>query len=105
MTTTYLAQAFDAGHNWLDTDSRGEGFPTEITGAGELLTFVNETSTGVLHDFDGDTHTTRPIAYWLIAVGGIVREVYVTSWGSSCNTKIPTQGPGCRQPTPVPAAS
>lgn len=102
--TTYLVSGFDAKHNWLDTDpeNRGEGYPTEIDGAGVMLEFIGATRTGVLHNWDTETHAAKRVAYWVVSVGGIPREVYVTGWGKQCRTRIPGQGPGCRQPVDVP---
>lgn len=103
--TTYVIQAFDAEHNWLDLDPRGEGYPTEIEGAREMLQFVAATKTGVLHNFDRETHETKRIAYWHICVGGVVREVFTTAWGRRCTrtmAALPNQGPGCYAPRPIP---
>lgn len=99
--TTYLVYAQDARGAWLDVDARREGYPTQIEGAGEMLAFVNTTRTGVLHDWDGETHTNRRIAYWTIYVGGIMREVYITSWGRHCRVEVATPA-GCRVPVDVP---
>ena len=99
--TTYLVFAHDARGAWLDVDARGEGYLTEITGAGELLAFVNATRVGVLHDFDAETHVRRRIAYWEIVCGGVVREIYITSWGRHCRVEVPTRD-GCRAPVDLP---
>jgi hypothetical protein len=100
----YLVQAFDARHNWLDTDSRADGWHTEIDGPGPMLDFLAATKTGLLLDVDTDTRTAKRIAYWVISVDGIAREVYTTTWGQHCNVKTKDYGPGCHAPQPVPAA-
>lgn len=103
--SSYVIQAFDANHNWLDTSNGATGDPTQITGALEMLQFVNRTKAATLHDYDAETHTTKRIAYWLICVGGVVREVYTTAWGRRCTktmATMPKQGPGCRPACPVP---
>lgn len=96
--------AFDLSHAWLDVDpqNRGEGYPTEIVGTGPMLAFLRQTSTGILHDFDADTHITEPIAYWVVAVGGVRREVFITPYGARHSVAVPPQGPGCRAAVPIP---
>jgi hypothetical protein len=104
--TTYLAQAFDAKHQWLDTDDRRAGYHTLIEGPRELLQFVNDHTTGTLHDFDALTAVERRICYWVIFdPAGNPREVFTTRYGRSCTKTmagIKDYGPGCRKPVPVP---
>lgn len=101
--TTYLAQAFDVRGAWLDTDARGEGYASEVDGAAALLAFLNSASHGVAHDWDAGTHKRRPVAYWLVAVGGTVREAYLTSHGERYGVTVPEQGPGCCKPRSIPS--
>ena len=101
----YVVQAFDANHRWLDTDSRNDGYATEVAGPRALLEFMNSTTHGMLRDLDAETSTHRLIAYWIISVTGIVREIYTTAYGRSCRrcmATIPKHGPGCQAPQPVP---
>jgi len=99
----YLVQAYDTHHNWLDVDPRSEGYPTHVAGARELLEFVSRTKHGILHDFDAEIHRSVPVAYWVICDDrGTAREVYTTATGRRYNVQPKPQGPGCREPQPVP---
>ena len=102
MSDTYVVQAFDAAGNWLDTDARADGYTTLITGPREMLTFVAATRVGTFRDCDMETSTRKRIAYWVISIDGITREVYTTTWGRHCRVRTPNFGPGCRPACPVP---
>lgn len=84
---TYLVSGFDNKHHSLDTEARGEGYPTEIEGTARLLDFLAATQTGILHNWDTETHTTKRVAYWVIRVSGTPREIYVTAWGPTPGTQ------------------
>jgi len=105
MRDSYLVIGFDANHQDLDTDTRREGYPTEIVGARELIEFCNATKRGVLHDWDAETHTSRLVAYWVVYLGGIAREVWITptgQWSTRMLATMPECKPGCREPRPTP---
>lgn len=103
MPTAYLIQAFDVRHNWLDVDPRGEGYPSYVTGPGEMLAFIRHTKHGILHNFDTETHTRKPIAYWVVCDDrGTPREIYTTTAERQYKVQPQPQGPGCREPRPIP---
>ena len=102
--TTYLVQAFDARHVYLDTDPWGRGHATEIEGAQAMLDFLARWRMGIAHDWHNDNHQQRRVAYWIVSVDGIPREIYVTRWGRHCRVQIVRDlGAACRAPQPAPS--
>lgn len=87
--TRYVVTAFDAKLNSLDITGSKDGEVCIPETLGELLSIVRTTKSGVLHDFDAETHTKKRIAFFAICRLGaqVTDELFVTAWGRKCKIR------------------
>jgi hypothetical protein len=98
MMERYMIQAFDATGELLDISDLtiqeiydGGDNSVNIESTGEVLAIVRARRSGILHDWDGEIHKQKRIAYFKIYIDDRFTfrfaEAYITPWGLRCRVE------------------